>query len=84
MNSPPAPELRGAHPRWGPRRLAYELAKAAVAPVPSLSTIYRVLVRHGMVEDGELLATVPRHSREISRFKAYGKRHAVNCPAGGK
>jgi transposase InsO family protein len=42
-------QLRGAHPRWGPRRLAYELAKARVSPVPSLSTIYRVLVRHGLV-----------------------------------
>ena len=41
--------LRSAHPRWGPRRLAYELAKAGVSPVPSLSTIYRVLVRHGLV-----------------------------------
>jgi transposase InsO family protein len=42
-------QLRGTHPRWGPRRLAYELAKAGVSPVPSLSTIYRVLVRHGLV-----------------------------------
>jgi transposase InsO family protein len=41
--------LRGAHPRWGPRRLEYELAKAGVLPVPSRSTIYRVLVRHGLV-----------------------------------
>jgi transposase InsO family protein len=42
-------QLRGAHRRWGPRRLAYELAKAGVTPVPSLSTVYRVLVRHGLV-----------------------------------
>jgi transposase len=41
--------LRGAHPRWGPRRLAYELAKAGVSPVPSRSTIDRVLVRYGLV-----------------------------------
>jgi transposase len=40
-------QLRSGHPRWGPRRLAYELAK--VSPVSSLSTIYRVLVRHGLV-----------------------------------
>ena len=38
-------QLRGAHPRWGPRRLAYELGKANAIPVPSRSTIYRVLVR---------------------------------------
>jgi transposase InsO family protein len=42
-------QLRGTHPRWGPRRLAYELGKANVSPVPSRSTIYRVLVRRGLV-----------------------------------
>jgi transposase InsO family protein len=33
----------------GPRRLQYELDKAHVTPVPSRSTIYRVLVRRGLV-----------------------------------
>jgi len=42
-------QWRGAHPRWGPRRLLYELGKAGVRPLPSRSTIYRVLVRHHMV-----------------------------------
>jgi transposase InsO family protein len=42
-------QLRGAHPRWGPRRLLFELGKAKVKPLPSRSTIYRVLVRHGLV-----------------------------------
>jgi transposase InsO family protein len=42
-------QLRRAHPRWGPRRLLYELGKAEVNPLPSRSTIYRVLVRHGLV-----------------------------------
>jgi transposase InsO family protein len=41
--------LRGAHPRWGPRRLLFELGKAKVSPLPSRSTIYRVLVRHALV-----------------------------------
>jgi hypothetical protein len=50
-------QLRSAHPRWGPQRLAYELTKAGVSPVPSLSTIYRMLVRHGMLEP------VPRRRR---------------------
>jgi transposase len=39
-------EMRRAHPRWGPRRLLFELAQAGVDPVPSRSTAYRVLVRH--------------------------------------
>jgi transposase len=42
-------QLRGAHPRWGPRRLRFELGKAGVSPVPSRSTVYRVLVRHHLV-----------------------------------
>ena len=42
-------QWRGAHPRWGPRRLLFELGKAGVSPLPSRSTIYRVLVRHGLV-----------------------------------
>jgi transposase InsO family protein len=42
-------QWRGAHPRWGPRRLLFELGKARVSPLPSRSTIYRVLVRHHLV-----------------------------------
>ena len=41
--------LRTAHPRWGPRRLGYEFGRAGIGPVPSRSTVYRVLVRHGLV-----------------------------------
>jgi transposase InsO family protein len=41
--------MRGAHPRWGPRRLLFELGRAGVSPLPSRSTIYRVLVRHQLV-----------------------------------
>ncbi len=41
--------LRGGHPRWGPRRLLFELGKAGVRPLPSRSTVYRVLARHGLV-----------------------------------
>jgi transposase InsO family protein len=43
-------ELRRNHPRWGPRRLGHELARAGVEPVPSRSLIYRTLVRHRLVE----------------------------------
>ena len=43
-------ELRREHPRWGPLRLVHELAKAGVAPVPSRMSVYRVLVRHGLVD----------------------------------
>jgi transposase len=43
-------ELRREHPRWGPLRLAHELGRAGVAPVPSRMSVYRVLVRHGLIE----------------------------------
>ena len=43
-------ELRRDHPRWGPRRLAHELARKGTDPVPSRSSIYRILVRSGLVE----------------------------------
>jgi len=43
-------EMRRDHPRWGQRRLGFELGRQGCpGPVPSLSTIYRVLVRHGFI-----------------------------------
>ncbi|MFI9428153.1 IS481 family transposase [Streptomyces achromogenes] len=46
-------ELRREHPRWGPRRIAHVLERAGtVSPVPSRMTVYRILVRHGLVEPG--------------------------------
>jgi transposase InsO family protein len=43
-------ELRREHPRWGPLLLVHELAKAGISPVPSRMSVYRVLVRHGLIE----------------------------------
>jgi transposase len=43
-------ELRREHPRWGPRRLQHELARSGRWPsVPAQMTVYRVLVRHGLI-----------------------------------
>jgi transposase InsO family protein len=36
--------------RLGPRRLGHELARQQITPLPSRATIYRVLVRNGLVE----------------------------------
>ena len=49
-------ELRTSHRRWGPRRLVFELARRGY-PRVSRSTVYRVLVRH------RLLEPVPRRRR---------------------
>lgn len=46
-------ELRRKHPKWGPRRIAHVLERfGTVSPVPSRMTVYRILVRHGLVEPG--------------------------------
>jgi transposase InsO family protein len=46
-------ELRRAHPRWGPARLAFELSKRDSIPVPSEATLYRVLVRNALIAPGQ-------------------------------
>jgi transposase InsO family protein len=44
-------ELRRHHPRWGSRRIAFELGRhGCPQPVPSRMTVYRILVRHGLLE----------------------------------
>jgi transposase len=43
-------ELRREHPRWGPLRLVHELGRTGVLPVPSRMSVYRVLVRHGLIQ----------------------------------
>src|SRR3954453_21596185 len=42
-------ELRRAHPKWGALRILHELmrAPATVEPLPSRSTVNRILIRHG-------------------------------------
>jgi hypothetical protein len=44
-------ELRPVHPRWGQRRLRHELGRTGCqGPVPSEASIYRRLVRRGLIE----------------------------------
>jgi transposase InsO family protein len=43
-------ELRRRHPGWGQRRLAQELARVGIDPPPGLSSIYRALVRNGLIQ----------------------------------
>ena len=42
--------LRREHPRWGPRSIRTRLANEGFVPVPGLSSIYRTLVRHHLLE----------------------------------
>jgi transposase InsO family protein len=41
-------ELRREHPGWGPRTIAHRLARERVS-VPGRTSIYRCLVRHGLI-----------------------------------
>lgn len=43
-------ELRRAHPGWGPRTIGHRLEREGVVAVPARSSIYRCLVRHGLIE----------------------------------
>ena len=42
-------ELRRAHKRWGPKRLVFEMGRRGLGTV-TRSTVYRVLVRNGLIE----------------------------------
>ncbi len=43
-------ELRRAHPRWGPQRILDQLRRDGVTGLPGRSSIYRVLVRHKLID----------------------------------
>jgi transposase len=45
-------ELRRQHPSWGPLRLQHELGRRGMVQVPSRAGIYRILVRHQLVQPG--------------------------------
>ena len=57
-------ELRRAHPRWGARRIAFEVAQRGVAGAPSRATVHRVLVRNAMVTP-----QAQRHKRQYRRWQ---------------
>jgi transposase InsO family protein len=42
-------ELRRGHPKWGPRRLVFEMGRRGHGTV-TRSTVYRALVRNGLIE----------------------------------
>jgi transposase len=66
--------MRRAHPRWGPRRLLFELVRAGVDPVPSRSTVYRLLVRH------QLVTATSRRRRRPDFTKSYELIAGVRSP----
>ena len=57
-------ELRRAHPRWGARRIAFEVAQQGAAAAPSRATVHRVLVRNAMVTP-----QAQQHKRKYRRWQ---------------
>ncbi|PZS27738.1 MAG: IS481 family transposase [Pseudonocardiales bacterium] len=63
-------QLRRAHPRWGARRICYELAQRDVEPVPSRATVHRVLTRNGLVDPQAQV-----HKRQYKRWQRAAPMH---------
>ena len=64
-------ELRRAHPRWGARRIAFEMAQRGTDRAPSRATVHRVLERNGLV--------VPQAQRECQKVCAGGGKQERFC-----
>jgi transposase InsO family protein len=57
-------EMRRANPRWGARRIAWEIAQTGVATAPSRTTVHRVLERNGLIKHQE-----QQHRRKYKRWQ---------------
>jgi hypothetical protein len=62
--------LRRAHPGWGPSRIVWQLEREGVVPLPGRSSVYRALVRHGLVA-----AKKRRRRREDYRRRPAARPH---------
>ena len=77
-------EMRRAHPRWGARRISFELAQAGVASPPSRATVHRVLARNGLVRLCVPKTTsmqAKRHSDSRGRGCRSGPKTTLRAPA---
>jgi transposase InsO family protein len=63
-------EMRLAHPGWGPRTILSRLGSAGVEPLPGRSSVYRCLVRHGLIE-------VSRRRRRREDYKRWERSRAM-------
>jgi len=41
---------RREHPGWGPSRIRWQLERGGIVPLPGRSSVYRALLRHGLVD----------------------------------
>jgi len=46
-------KLRVDHPGWGPSRIRWQLERVGIEPLPGRSSVYRALIRHGLIMPGK-------------------------------
>lgn len=63
-------ELRRRFPRWGARRISFELHRQGVDGAPSRATVHRVLTRNGMIA-----AQQQEHKRTYRRWQREAPMH---------
>jgi transposase InsO family protein len=63
-------ELRRQHPGWGPRTIEHRLGRDGVEPLPARSSIYRCLLRHGLI-------TPQARRRKRSDYKRWERSRAM-------
>ena len=56
-------ELRRQRPHWGPMSLRHQLGREEIEPLPSVSGIYRALLRHGLIDAKERRKRLPTYKR---------------------
>jgi transposase InsO family protein len=56
-------ELRRLHPHWGPMSIRHRLGREDVEPVPSVSGVYRALLRAGLIEPQARRKRLPAYRR---------------------
>jgi transposase InsO family protein len=62
--------MRREHPGWGPRTIGHWLMRQGVDPLPGRSSIYRCLVRHGLI-------TPEARKRKRSDYKRWERSKAM-------
>ena len=62
--------IRRMHPSWGPSRIRWELEREGREPLPGRSSIYRALVRHGLVE-------AKKRKRRREDYRRWERGHAM-------
>ena len=69
-------EMRRQHQGWGPRSIRTHLEREGFTPVPGRSSIYRTLVRHGLIEP-------TKRKRSRAGYKRWERSRSIGAVADG-